>query len=152
MESTHRLLDGHVKDDHSDGEMAGSLEDNDDVKATDNGRRKKQQSPTKRRKIEHESSLLFEVLLLAWRHFSCSSPRISKCCLAPTHAHKRVLHPSSLAQPAMSLTRVGLRQGRNETQCLVRKLNRNWHLSLLSPRTFSLPRSPIDKRPGSCTS
>lgn len=88
MESTQRLLDGHVKDDHGDGEMSGSLEDNDDVKATDNGRRKKQQSPTKRRKIEHESSLLFEVLLLAWRRFSCSSPRISKCCLAPTHAHK----------------------------------------------------------------
>ncbi|KAG0609161.1 hypothetical protein M758_8G162900 [Ceratodon purpureus] len=58
MESNHRLSDANVKDDHSDGEMSGSLED--DVKVTDKGRRKKQQSPTKRRKIEHESSLLFE--------------------------------------------------------------------------------------------
>jgi hypothetical protein len=128
VESTHRLLDGHVKDDHSDGEMSGSLEDNDDVKATDNGRRKKQQSPMKRRKIEHESSLLFEVLLLALTTLLLQFARNFKMLLGP-HARTLValLPPSALAQPAMSLTRVGLRQGRNETQCLVRKLNRNWH-------------------------
>ncbi|KAG0600160.1 hypothetical protein M758_11G011600 [Ceratodon purpureus] len=49
-----RLSDAHVKRD-SDGDLSGSLEQ----KVTDNGRRRKQ-SPTKRRKIEHESSLLFE--------------------------------------------------------------------------------------------
>lgn len=53
-----RLSDAHVKRD-SDGDLSGSLEQ----KVTDNGRRRKQ-SPTKRRKIEHESSLLFEVLLV----------------------------------------------------------------------------------------
>ena len=53
-----RLSDAHVKRD-SDGDLSESLED----KVTDKGRRRKQ-SPTKRRKIEHESSLLFEVLVV----------------------------------------------------------------------------------------
>lgn len=48
-----RLSDAHVKGD-SDGDLP-------EMKVTDKGRRRKQ-SPTKRRKIEHESSLLFEVL------------------------------------------------------------------------------------------
>lgn len=102
MESNHRLSDANVKDDHSDGEMSGSLED--DVKVTDKGRRKKQQSPTKRRKIEHESSLLFEVLF-AWssRIFSFRTymqfAQSFKCCLAPT---RTLLHSRSSLQPAMS--------------------------------------------------
>lgn len=102
MESNQRLSDAHVKDDHSDGEMLGSLED--DAKVTDKGRRKKQQSPTKRRKIEHESSLLFEVFLV-WssRNFSFRTymqfAQNFECCLAPT---RTTLHSRSLVQPAMS--------------------------------------------------
>lgn len=61
MESNHRLSDAHVKDDPSEGDLSGSVED--DIKATDKARRRKKQSPTKRRKIDHEPSLLFEVLL-----------------------------------------------------------------------------------------
>ena len=88
MEVNHRLSDSHVKDDHSDGDLSGSLED--DVKVADKERRKKQ-SPTKRRKIEHESRLLFEVLLV-WSsktfsfHTYMQFAQNFKCCLLPTRA------------------------------------------------------------------